>query len=325
MFVPGDIYKLVDESSGLHHGHKHHNHNDNDNDKDKIIEDIDIALFNWELLEKRGTSTSTSTSTSTGSEPTCSPNDSSPQCQKPTSDESLPIALGVAIPLGLAIIVLIYLHFRHLKKLKKEEEETKNIDIDMDDYDPQEAGVMYAHNNNDAGVGIHDNPHINEKAYAFDHRSIQGSRRGSTESHDPFYANTPYLAHPDLMGSKLSLDEYSKSLHHSLYNNQAYPSNASVYSSNGISKLVPGSAYDKSTIQYPPPIRTRDTHRSSVSSNSSSSFQSSTRARTNVNPTSPLAGINESIHDFEPTRASPFDDRLKNDQEREEAYHEHEH
>ncbi|KAI1630359.1 hypothetical protein EDD37DRAFT_646076 [Exophiala viscosa] len=47
------------------------------------------------------------------------------------SNSTLPIVLGVVIPIAIAFIVLIYLHRRHVKKLRREDAEDKHKSLDF--------------------------------------------------------------------------------------------------------------------------------------------------------------------------------------------------
>ncbi|KAF8474959.1 hypothetical protein BDZ91DRAFT_286410 [Kalaharituber pfeilii] len=82
------------------------------------------VINNTPTIEKRAASAST----------TCTPDDTSPQCELPAgSNSSLPIILGSAIPIVIAVVVLFFLHRRHLKKLRLEEinDKTKSMDFGM--------------------------------------------------------------------------------------------------------------------------------------------------------------------------------------------------
>ncbi|KAF2275146.1 uncharacterized protein EI97DRAFT_78533 [Westerdykella ornata] len=68
---------------------------------------------------------------------TCTDPDA-PECRKPTQIPTLPIVLGVVIPLGAAAIVLIYLHRRHIRKLREEDAKDKYKSLDFG-VDPSSA------------------------------------------------------------------------------------------------------------------------------------------------------------------------------------------
>ncbi|KAK6336018.1 hypothetical protein TWF730_003390 [Orbilia blumenaviensis] len=66
----------------------------------------------------------------------CAPDDTSPRCEKPITNSTmtLPIVLGIAIPLVGALVILVVLHQRHLRKLKAEDrmDKTKSMDFGME-------------------------------------------------------------------------------------------------------------------------------------------------------------------------------------------------
>lgn len=214
-------------------------------------------------------------------EKTCGPDDDSGVCEKPVHSQGLPIGLGVGIPVAIAIAVLIYLHYRHVKKLKKEEEKDRDIDvdIDMEDYSPSEIKrkMDQARDFDDDDDQRH-HPEMQEK---FDSNSIAGG--------DPFYATMPYIAHPDLAGSKPSLEEYSRSLN-SVYDQQ---NTASVYGG--------------SIPRYPSPARLKNDLTSPmgrIPSNSSTS-----QSFVSAHGSTPAIGmIQEEKTASSGTHKSPFDD-----------------
>jgi len=64
----------------------------------------------------------------------CAPNDSSPACEKPVSGSSnttLPIVLGVVIPLTVAMVIFIVLHRRHVRKLRSEDANDRHKSLDF--------------------------------------------------------------------------------------------------------------------------------------------------------------------------------------------------
>jgi hypothetical protein len=96
------------------------------------------VLFNPDInaIGKRQAS-SAATSTAAAPSTSCGPNDNSPICQKPvdaTSNTTLPIVLGVVIPLLVAFVLFAVLHRRHVKKLRKEDanDRLKSLDFGME-------------------------------------------------------------------------------------------------------------------------------------------------------------------------------------------------
>ncbi|KAK9237209.1 hypothetical protein V1525DRAFT_404535 [Lipomyces kononenkoae] len=91
------------------------------------------------LLRRAATASSASavsTSSASGAESTtCPPNSTSDFCQKPVGAPTLPIVLGIAIPVFVALVVLVILHRRHILRLKKEDIVAAKIDLNHDDFD----------------------------------------------------------------------------------------------------------------------------------------------------------------------------------------------
>ena len=64
----------------------------------------------------------------------CAPNDNSGGCEKPidgTTDTTIPIVLGVVIPLTVALLIMIILHRRHVKKLRQEDANDRHKSLDF--------------------------------------------------------------------------------------------------------------------------------------------------------------------------------------------------
>lgn len=63
----------------------------------------------------------------------CDTQSSNPACQKPTTanNVTLPVALGVAIPVAVAIVLFVYLHRRHVKNLRKEDANDPHKSLDF--------------------------------------------------------------------------------------------------------------------------------------------------------------------------------------------------
>ncbi|KAK9491687.1 hypothetical protein V1508DRAFT_193783 [Lipomyces doorenjongii] len=91
------------------------------------------------VLLRRATTTfsasAASTSSASSAESSCPSSSNSSFCEKPVGSPTLPIALGVAIPLFVAIVVLLILHRRHVRRLKKEDLVAAQIDLNHDDFD----------------------------------------------------------------------------------------------------------------------------------------------------------------------------------------------
>lgn len=109
------------------------------------------------------------------------------------SSTTLPIVLGVVIPIGIALCVLLYLHRRHVNKLKREDAEDKHKSLDFGlNSTPQKAP--------DAGRNA---PQMTEQ------KGIARKLRGL--SMDMGISN-PFLLPPELQHSRESLHSLSRSL-----------------------------------------------------------------------------------------------------------------
>ncbi len=74
------------------------------------------------------------TTSSASSAKSCAPDDRSPVCQKPvdaSSTNTLPIVLGILIPLAVALIILVVVHKRHVRKLRREDANDRHKSLDF--------------------------------------------------------------------------------------------------------------------------------------------------------------------------------------------------
>lgn len=212
---------------------------------------------------------------------TCGPDDDTGVCEKPVQSQGLAIGLGVGIPVAIAIAVLMYLHYRHVKKLRKEEENDKDIDvdIDMEDYNPSEIKKKMDQAARDFDNDDEDQHSVMQEKF----------NPKSVATDDPFYATMPYISHPDLAGSKTSLEEYSKSLN-SVYDQQ---NTASVYGG--------------SIPRYPSPARLKNDMTSPMGRAPSNS--STSQSFVSAHGGTPTIGmIHEEKTASSGTHKSPFDD-----------------
>lgn len=190
-----------------------------------------------------GARDSSKSKSSASSSSTCN-NSNTGVCEKPESTNRLAIGLGVGIPIACALIVILILHYRHLRKLKKEELENQHIDVDMDDYD----NMAYRDDSEKGSNNGSNDRAVDDQESQIG--SLRGSTRGSTRAvsmappslrgpspFEPYYANAPYLPTVHDTDSKVSLEEYSKSIIG--VSEQVYPSNASVYSAAASPRMPP--------------------------------------------------------------------------------------
>ncbi|KAF2117774.1 hypothetical protein BDV96DRAFT_644113 [Lophiotrema nucula] len=121
-------------------------------------------------------------------------NESDDGCAKPTSVPTLPVVLGVVVPIAIAAIVLFYLHRRHLRKLKEEDakDKYKSLDFGMD---PATGGKKKGEKGPDMSMLD------TEKA----------DRHGRGLSLDMGAIGSPYILPAALHGSRDSLHSLSRS------------------------------------------------------------------------------------------------------------------
>ncbi|KAK6510002.1 hypothetical protein TWF481_004716 [Arthrobotrys musiformis] len=120
----------------------------------------------------------------------CAPDDTSARCEKPITNSTmtLPIVLGIAIPVVGALVILVFLHQRHLRKLKAEDrmDKTKSMDFGME-Y-PSAGGKK---SRGLGGAGASSGRHKNQLSLDMD-------------------VAAPYLLPPELQGSRESLHSMSR-------------------------------------------------------------------------------------------------------------------
>ena len=165
------------------------------------------ALASPTLLERAAAATTASSIAAAGASVTCGPNDNTGFCEKyvSSSTETLPIVLGVVIPLVSAFVVLVFLHRRHTKKMKKEDEidAQKALDFGLDESPPNEKSSKKRRK----AKGTKNGPGIDATGAA----SSDRPRRERGLSMDLDMTN-PYLLPPGLESSRESLHSLSRTL-----------------------------------------------------------------------------------------------------------------
>ncbi|CAK9441176.1 uncharacterized protein LODBEIA_P50450 [Lodderomyces beijingensis] len=159
-------------------------------------------------LLKRATSSS---SQSESSSDYCSESPNASMCQKPVSDNALTIALSIVLPVVAIICVLGYFLYRNYRKDKKE-----NLEHDPDFFETGEATALPDfpamkdpfHNSNSARYPMQ---HINKSTSS--HGGLNEKYNGYNvhTRHDPYLDNL-VLPYQHETGSKLSLDDYARTL-----------------------------------------------------------------------------------------------------------------
>ena len=154
-------------------------------------------------IVKRAPSSSATSSASTPTK-SCAPNDTRAICQKPvdaTSNTTLPIVLGVVIPLAVALIVLVFLHRRHVVKLRKEDanDRHKSLDFGMEGVNSSDGKKKKTKKQSKAAP---------EMSMADTRETI---RRGRGLSMD-MDINNPFVLPPGLQQSRESLHSLSRAI-----------------------------------------------------------------------------------------------------------------
>ena len=160
------------------------------------------------VLESVVSETTGTSIAAAGASQTCGPNDNTGFCQKyvTASTETLPIVLGVVIPLVGAFVLFLFLHRRHKKKLKKEDEDDahKSLDFGLGENRSSEKSTKKGRN----GKANKKSPEMSATdAAARTVRPLQ--ERGLSMDLD---ATNPYLLPPGLESSRESLHSLSRTL-----------------------------------------------------------------------------------------------------------------
>ncbi|KAK4691105.1 hypothetical protein P7C71_g5825, partial [Lecanoromycetidae sp. Uapishka_2] len=130
-------------------------------------------------------------------------NSSSPQCQKPTDagNVTLPVALGILIPLFLAMVIFIYLHRKHVKRLRVEDANDPHKSLDFG-WDPKTSASTRGRKKSKKG-----GPEMSITDLGTEKN---GRPRGMSMDLD---VGSPYLLPPGLGGSRESLHSMSRTIH----------------------------------------------------------------------------------------------------------------
>ena len=165
------------------------------------------ALASPTVLERAAADTTGTSIAAAGASVTCGPNDNTGFCEKyvSSSTETLPIVLGVVIPLVSAFVVLVFLHRRHTKKMKKEDEidAQKALDFGLDESPPNEKSSKKKRK----AKGTKNGPGIDGTSATISERPRH--ERGLSMDLD---MTNPYLLPPGLESSRESLHSLSRTL-----------------------------------------------------------------------------------------------------------------
>ncbi|KAI9819421.1 MAG: hypothetical protein M1832_003984 [Thelocarpon impressellum] len=149
-----------------------------------------------------GGSTSSPKSGGSSASASCKANDKSARCEKPadgTANTTLPIALGVVIPILIAIAIFIVLHRRHVKRLKIEEANDKH---GSGDYGMQGAVKVKSKGKKQKQKPMPEMSLADEKEF----------RRNRGMSMDMGDMRSPYILPQGLQNSRESLHSLSRSM-----------------------------------------------------------------------------------------------------------------
>lgn len=133
----------------------------------------------------------------------CGPNDNTGICQKPdsVSSNTLPIVLGVVIPVIVALAILLVLHRRYLKKLRSEDANDKHKSLDFGLGDVGSPGVK-------KGKQGRTGKAIPEMSITDTEKSVRRERGLSLD----LGSNNPYMLPPELQQSRESLHSLSRTI-----------------------------------------------------------------------------------------------------------------
>ncbi len=172
---------------------------------DRLLPDEALLNVNLDPSVVKREPQATTTSSAFPSK-SCAPDDSSAICEKPVSRSSnttLPIALGIVIPLTMALVIFFVLHRRHVRKLRSEDanDRHKSLDFGMGDVNP--AGKKGGKQKKKGNV-------LPEMSVADPEKTL-GRGRGRGLSMDMHMSN-PYLLPPELQKSRESLHSMSRTV-----------------------------------------------------------------------------------------------------------------
>ncbi|KAL9602245.1 MAG: hypothetical protein Q9219_001969 [cf. Caloplaca sp. 3 TL-2023] len=131
----------------------------------------------------------------------CTDNDTSAQCGKPseTNNITVPVALGVVIPITFALVLFYWLHRRHVKKLHKEDANDPHRSLDFG-MDPSSAPRNGKANKKRPEMAV------------TDLGTEKNHQRGRGLSMD-MDMGSPYVLPPGLHSSRESLHSMSRTIH----------------------------------------------------------------------------------------------------------------
>jgi hypothetical protein len=158
-------------------------------------------LFEGEIIGvERRAPASTSTSSAATAGFSCGPHNTSSYCQKPvdgTSSTTIPIVLGVLLPLTVAFVIFAVLHRRHVKKLRQEDANDAHKSLDF--------GIMEPEGKRPKGKGKKGRREMSMAEAKDSSRRVRGLSMDLSEGN-------PYLLPPGLHQSRGSIHSLSRAV-----------------------------------------------------------------------------------------------------------------
>jgi hypothetical protein len=177
------------------------NHQDNQPDALAVVHEVLLHMDIAPDLVRRAPQAATTSSALPAK--SCAPNDSSPACEKPSgsTNTTLPIVLGVVIPLTVAMVIFIVLHRRHVRKLRSEDANDRHKSLDFGMGEVRSSGKKGGKQNKKGKS-------VPEMSIADTEKTL-GRGRGMSMDLD---MSNPYLLPPELQQSRESLHSMSRTV-----------------------------------------------------------------------------------------------------------------
>ncbi|KAG0652568.1 hypothetical protein D0Z07_0165 [Hyphodiscus hymeniophilus] len=174
---------------------------------------------------------SAATTTSSSSQSTCSSGDNSARCEKPTNSSTftLPIILGVVIPVVGAVILFLILQRRLVRKRREEDRNDRHASLDF-------------------GLGNVPQPGRPRKGPASSSEMEIGEKGSGHRVHQlsmELGVSSPYLLPPEVQNSRESLHSLSRTIHQ---NEDPYRPVSQYYPGDGASVRSQSKTRDGSSI-----------------------------------------------------------------------------
>jgi hypothetical protein len=157
---------------------------------------------------------SASTSSAAAAGFSCGPHNSSSYCEKPvdgTNSTTIPIVLGVLLPITVALVIFAVLHRRHVKKLRQEDANDAHKSLDFGIMEPEpkkgkgkgkkgrrEMSMTETKSSSQRGRGLsmdlsEGNPYLLPPGLHQSRGSIHSLSRAASNEDDPYARATSYV------------------------------------------------------------------------------------------------------------------------------------